>query len=86
MTGTGTPGFRTGHLPDVVACLLEKGAKMRNDFTEPGSDPSDLETFERIPMALAEYPARAEAALDSQQARGGEDAPRTRTGKGFDLF
>ncbi len=58
-----------------MACIVEKRAKGRDDFTEPEPNSSDPETFELIWMALAAQQARAEAARDSQQAQAGEDAP-----------
>ena len=70
----------------IVACILEKRAKGRDDYTEPAHYTSDPDTLELIRMALAEHQARAEAVCDSQQAQAGEDAPLIQTGEDFDLF
>ncbi len=45
----------------IVACLVAKRAKGRDDYTAPEHYTSDPETLELIRMALATHQARAEA-------------------------
>ena len=71
---------------DIAACLVEKRAKGRDDYTAPEHYTSDPETLALIRMALAAHQAHAEAARDSQQAQAGKDAPLIQTGEDFDLF
>ena len=48
----------------IAACIVEKRAKGRDDYTAPEHYTSDPETLELIRMALAEHQARTEASSE----------------------
>jgi hypothetical protein len=81
-----TPRSKRTLARDIAACIIEKRAKGRDDYTEPEHYTSDPDTLTLIRRTLAEHQVHAEVVRDSQQAQAGEDAPLTPTGEDFDLF